>query len=145
VAQIPQLTIDAAQVLQMLQGQQVTGRGNRVSGMHGREEPLGPIRRDFLSDSAGNQLGQQRVQPTRRRSARTSQLLVALRQQPQHGRMISTLHDPQTRRPHRRDGNRIPIVRVVLVRPARPQHPHTSRQRRGNIDNAFTDPDELLT
>ena len=50
----------------MLDRQEMTGCFDRVRGCHTRQQPLGPIRRDFLEYSARNELGQQGVQSTRR-------------------------------------------------------------------------------
>jgi hypothetical protein len=44
----------------------------------------------------------------------------------------------------RRDRDRIAVIRVGLVRPARPQHPHPRRKRRGHIQHPFAGGDQLL-
>jgi len=98
----------------------------------------------ILGDSARHELGQQRVQTTRRGRAGAAELLVALRQQAQHRRVIGALHRPQSRRVTCSNRNRVPVVRVVLIRTARRQHPHPRRERGRHINYLFSDRDELL-
>jgi len=73
-----------------------------------------------------------------------AEVTIALRQDPQHHPMIGALDRSETRRAHRRDGDRAGVVRVVLVRLPRPQQPHPRRQRRRHIDDALAGVDELL-
>ena len=70
------------------------------------------------------------------------QISVALRVQTQHP-IVVTADTRQAWRTQRRDRHRQRVVRVVLVRPTRAQHPHPCRQRRRHIQHPLTRGDEL--
>jgi hypothetical protein len=72
------------------------------------------------------------------------QIVVSLREQPQHGRVILEPHGPQLRMPQRNHRRRAGIARVGLGDPRRVQQPRTRRQRRRHIQHGLTDCDELL-
>ena len=84
------------------------------------------------------------MQSTDRTGPGAAQLLVALREETQHARVIRRRDARQARCMPRRDRDRVAVVRVVLVRAAGPDHPHPSRQRRGHVQHPFTRTDELL-
>lgn len=58
--------------------------------------------------------------------------------------MISGRHLTQSGRPERGDRDRQRVVRVVLVRPSRAQHPDSGREGRGHVDDGLAGPDQLL-
>ena len=58
--------------------------------------------------------------------------------------MILRPHRGQHRCAQRRHRDRTRVVRVVLVGTTGPQHPHSRRERRGNIEHRLTRREELL-
>ena len=108
------------------------------------EERCGAIGRDFLGDSARNELGQQRMQPTRAPVPSPPRCLLRFANSRNTAACSAGRH-------RRNSGARIaatateyPSFGVVLVRPARRQHPDPRRQRRRHIQHLFTRRDELL-
>jgi hypothetical protein len=99
-------------------------------------EPSAQTARDEVTD--------QRVQPTDRLGAQRREVVVAIRQQSQHGRVIDRSDGPQTAMTQRDDRCGPRGVRVGLVGATRIQQPHARRQRGRHINNLFARGDELL-
>ena len=71
-------------------------------------------------------------------------VLVPLRQQPQHLGMIGRLDRPKSRCTECGDGHRAGVVRIVLVRLPGSEHPHPRRQSRRDVEDVLPGVDELL-
>ena len=84
------------------------------------------------------------MQPITRPVAGPARIQMCLRQQPQDREVVLAPHHGERWSTQRRDRDRPSVVRVVLVRPARPQQPHPRRQRRRHIHDTLTRTDELL-
>ncbi len=82
------LGVEAAQVVEVLEGEGVAGHFDGVLGLHASQHALGAGGVDFIGDPAGHELGQQGVQPARRLVPSPAQIVVAFRQQPQHPSVV---------------------------------------------------------
>ena len=74
----------------------------------------------------------------------TAEVEVALGQKPQYLAMVRGLDRAKPRCPKRRNGDRVSIIGVVLVRPLGGEHPDARRQGGRHIEHVFTPSDELL-
>lgn len=83
------LGVEAAQVVEVLEGERVAGHFDWARRLHLGEHALGAGGVDLIGDPAGHEFGQQGMEPARGLIPSPTQLVVALRQQPQHPRIVS--------------------------------------------------------
>jgi hypothetical protein len=71
----------------------VAGMADHHRGDNGSDrEDVGRVHRDFLGNTARNEVEQQRMQPTRAAVPGPTQIPVRLREQPEHDRVICPFH-----------------------------------------------------
>jgi hypothetical protein len=116
----------------------------RARRLNRREERFGRGNHDFFADAARDEFPGQRVEPTTRPVTRPSRIEMCFRQQPQHRDVILASHRRERWCTERRDRNRAGVVRIVLVRPARPENTYPRRQRRRYVHDTLTRTNELL-
>jgi hypothetical protein len=98
----------------------------------------------FLADAAGQQLGDEGVQPAALLVPPAGHVGVPFRQQPADRHVIGRAHHRQRRRVQRGQRHRAGVVRIGLGRLTGPQHPHPRGQRGGHIDHRLAGGHQLL-
>ena len=140
-----ELGIEAAEIPEQLDDELQACPLHRCRRMEAPEERLDVRSVEFLGDSAWCQLGQGSVQAAHDAGPVVADVGVALGQEAQHLGGIGRDHRPLSWRPQRSDGDRQRIVRVVLGRVSRGQHPHPRGQSGGHVDHVFSNRNELLS
>ena len=72
-----------------------------------------------------------------------SHVTMTFHQQPKNPGIVIDTDQGHPIRSHRRYRDRPRVVGVILLRPARSQHPNTRCQHRGNIEHCLTGRDKL--
>jgi hypothetical protein len=138
------LGVEAAQVVEVLEGERVACHCDGALRLPLGEHALGAGGVDLVGDPAGHELSQQRMQPARGLVPRPAEIVVALRYQPQYPDMVSACDQCQPRCSQGRDRHRQRVVGILLVGAARTQDPHPRRQRRWHVEDGLARGHELL-
>ena len=85
------------------------------------------------------------MQPAHRLGPQAGQVLVPVGEQPQHHHRVLHRDRSQPLVTQRRDGSGQRVVGVVLRPPARAEQADLRRQRRRDVDDILTGPDQLLS
>jgi hypothetical protein len=118
-----QLRVERPHFVEELAGELESLMLRRSCRFDRREERFGLRNHDFFADPTRDEFPGQRVEPTTRPVTRPSRIEMRLRQQPQYGDVILASHRRERWRTECRDRDRAGVVRIVLVRSARPEHP----------------------
>ena len=82
----PHLDVEVTEVIEMLGREVMADLRDRVGRFDPVEELLGCVHRDFLGNTARNELEQQRMQPTHAPVPGPTQIPMPFREQPEHDR-----------------------------------------------------------
>ena len=119
-------------------------RDDRVTDSHAGQEFHGPAGAEGPTGAALDEQAQHGMEATHAAGALGGELVVAVRQQPQHDAVFAVgAHGVQRGVAKRDDGSGAGVVGVGLVDPAVVHQPGPGRELRGYIDDVFAGPDEL--
>ena len=138
------LGVEAAHVIEELEHELEAHLLGRRIGPDFGQERLGIRNVDFLGNSARRELGEERVQTADHPGALTSEIAVALGEQPEHLAVIGRLDRTQRRCPQGGDGDRMCIVRVVLVGTPGAEYPDPRGQGGRDVEDLLALGHELL-
>jgi hypothetical protein len=130
-----ELGVDRDQVGDFLGGHPPQRLTHQGLGTHGGEQSLGLQRRQVALGPAGDQLGEQPLQPVHRLHPTLGQLVAAVGQQPQRDQRLVVTKLVQPPAAHRHHRHRVRAGRVGLAGVAGVEHPHPRGQLRRHVDH----------
>jgi len=120
-------------------------RDDRVTDSHAGQEFHGPAGAEGPTGAALDEQAQQGMEATHAAGALGGELVVAVRQQPQHDAVFAVgAHAVQCGVAESDDGSGAGVVGVGLVDPAVVHQPDPGRELRGYIDDVLAGSDKLL-
>jgi hypothetical protein len=136
--------VQGAEVGDQVDGELPAGAGRRGGWSQPAQQRGRGVGVQVALGTAGEQLAQQHMEPVEGPGALTDQVVAAVRQQPQHGRVVVEADLAKAPGPKGGHGDRDGVVGVALAAVAGRQQPHPGGQLGGHVKDWFTLADQLL-